>query len=62
MGYVIDRYTLNLFCICLDCENRGVPGKAKSCSAYPKENGIPPEIWNTKNAECKHFKEKHPKK
>lgn len=53
---VIDRYKLNLYCICLDCEKKSYDGKAAhSCQAYPKRNGIPPKIWNTENAKCEYF-------
>ena len=58
----IDRYKLNLFCVCLDCKKfqdrqKLVP---HSCQAYPKQNGIPPKIWNGENANCEHFEAKHP--
>jgi len=35
-----------------------VSGKAYSCTAYPKEKGIPPAIWNGENAKCPYFEEK----
>lgn len=56
--YEIDRYKLNIFCVCLECKKKEVSGKAYSCTAYPKEKGIPPEIWNGKNATCPYFEEK----
>ena len=52
---VLDRYELNLYCVCFDCNNRNSEGNMRSCKAYPKKNGIPPEVWNTENAECKFF-------
>ena len=61
MSYRIDGYNLNLYCRCLECKNRNHEGKAHSCKAYQKENGIPPKVWNGENAECKYFKSKHPK-
>lgn len=54
----IDKYHLNLYCLCANCRKREVSGKAYSCTAYPKEKGIPSEIWNGKNAKCPYFKEK----
>lgn len=51
----IDRYHLNLFCKCLKCSKRGVKGFYKACKAYPKNNGIPPEIWNGKDAYCEYY-------
>lgn len=54
----IDRYKLNIFCICLDCKHFNLPGIPNSCKAYPKQNGIPPKIWNGKNAKCPYFEEK----
>ena len=57
----IDRYKLNLYCKCLQCKNKSYEGKkAHSCKAYPEQNGIPPQIWNKKNAECEYFESKHP--
>lgn len=58
----IDKYKLNLYCTCLGCEKRNHEGNAHSCKAYPKSDGIPKEVWNGKNAECKYFMEKHPNK
>lgn len=57
MGQVIDRYKLNLFCRCLECEQyKGAKNDfVKYCGAY--KTGIPPEIWNGRNVECKHFAE-----
>lgn len=57
----IDRYRLNLYCTCLECENFKPNLVPHSCKAYPKRNGIPPKVWNGENAECKYFKSKHPK-
>lgn len=58
MGYVIDRYRLNLYCRCLGCANYRICRVPHSCKAYPKENGIPPKVWNGENAQCEYFKEK----
>lgn len=57
MGVEIDKYHLNMYCICLECQkrNRSSKGPAHSCEAYPKKNGIPSKIWNSENAECPHF-------
>lgn len=61
MENTIDKYKLNLYCRCLECKKKKYDGKqAHSCEAYPKQNGIPPEVWNGKNAECKYFEAKHP--
>ncbi len=54
---IIDMYKLNMYCVCLDCENR-ISDKAYSCKIYHKERGIPPEIWNGKNAKCEHYIDK----
>lgn len=55
MGEIIDKYHLNLYCICINCKNREINGKAYSCPTYPKEKGIPSEIWNSEEAECPFF-------
>ncbi len=56
-GEIADWYHLNLYTICHRCKKR--KGYEKngpySCSTYPNINGIPREIWNTKNAECPYF-------
>ncbi len=51
---VADTYDLNLYCTCLSCKNK-TSDLAKSCKIYHKERGIPPEIWNGKNAKCEHY-------
>ena len=58
----IDRYKLNLFCRCLECRKFQERQKLvpHSCQAYPKQNGIPPKVWNGENAYCEHFESKHP--
>ena len=59
----IDKYRLNLYCKCLECEQFQPSKKGRlphSCNAYPQENGIPPKVWNTENAQCEHYKPKHP--
>lgn len=55
MGEVIDRYHLNLYCTCLSCENLFKGNYARSCKQYNYRNGIPPEIWNTENAQCPYY-------
>lgn len=60
MEDAIDRYKLNLYCVCFDCKKRNCEGNMRSCKAYPERNGIPPKIWNTENAKCEHFEPKHP--
>ena len=61
MGCVVDGYHLNLECVCLKCENFKQRSKLipHSCKAFPKRNGIPPKVWNEKNADCECFEEKH---
>ena len=56
MSQEIDRYQLkSLFPICQDCNKIKFDGIPYSCEAYPKKNGIPPEVWNGKNVKCPHF-------
>ncbi len=58
MGFLIDKYHLNLFCVCLSCKKYTVNTIAHSCSKYTKRDSIPPEIWNKENAECPYFEKK----
>ena len=54
---VIDRYKLNLYCTCLGCEQFQPSKKERlphSCNAYPKQNGIPPKVWNGEYEKCEH--------
>ena len=55
MFNVIDRYILNLYCRCADCENFKPSLIPHSCLAYPVRDGIPPKVWNGKYTECEHF-------
>lgn len=56
--YEIDRYKLNIFCVCLRCSKyRGSRNDfSKYCDAHPKN--LPSEIWNGKNVKCPYFEEK----
>ncbi|RHA69792.1 hypothetical protein DW927_02995 [Roseburia intestinalis] len=59
MSREIDRYQLkSLFPICQDCKKIKFDGIPYSCKAYPKKNGIPPEIWNGKVKKCDHYEPK----
>lgn len=58
MGEIIDKYHINLFCICRKCKKRENSKKAYSCTEYPKRKGIPAEIWNTENAQCPYYEPK----
>lgn len=57
MGCVIDRYKLNLYCVCLNCRKyRGSRSDfSKYCDAYPQL--LPSKIWNGENVKCKYFVE-----
>lgn len=55
MGEIIDKYHLNMFCICSKCKKKKEGDYAYSCKQYNKEKGIPAEIWNKENAECPYF-------
>lgn len=54
-GEIIDKYHLNVFCICSKCKKKKEGNYAYSCKQYNKEKGIPAEIWNKENAECPYF-------
>ena len=47
-----------IFPICQDCNKIKFDGIPYSCKAYPKKNGIPPEIWNGKVKKCDHYEPK----
>lgn len=54
---IVDRYQLKMLSICQRCKkkNNAVP---HSCEAYPKRDGISPELWNAKRFDCEYFDEK----
>ena len=50
----IDEYKMNPYSTCLFCRHQKLRNDAsRYCIAHPKK--LPPEIWNAKNAECRHF-------
>ena len=60
MRNTIDKYRLCLYCKCLNCKKSEGAKEAYSCKAYPKRYGIPTDVWNKKDVECKYFEAKHP--
>lgn len=55
---VIDGYHLNLYCKCLNCDNwrvRHPELPPYACKAYPKYRGIPKEVWNKPDSECRYY-------
>lgn len=54
---IVDKYLVKINSICRQCENKN-NAAPHSCKAYPKEDGVPIEIWNAQIQECRHFKPK----
>ena len=51
--------TLLFACLSITgCKKIKFDGIPYSCKAYPKKNGIPPEIWNGKVKKCNHYEPK----
>ena len=47
--------------ICHDCKKKNRNSEdpvPHSCVAYPKRDGIPPEVWDGSKRECKYFERK----
>lgn len=59
MGEVIDKYHLNMYCVCSKCMKKQEGDYAYSCKEYNREKGIPAEIWNGKNMDCPYFQSKN---
>ena len=57
MCKIDDRYNVMLLGLCCRCKKKKtIP--AHSCEMYPKQNGIPAEIWRGDMKECPYFQSK----